>query len=364
MKKNIKAIGTGTLISIMLVIAALIPISFFTYNALNQQKEQVGMKACQLSILNAANQKKFTSGKVYTPLNCQRNKLGELVIRKKDVVGPDDKINQRAASKIIAETMAECWQMIGEGKRDPFSNWDSEGSYCMICKTIRFDDDLKEYFKESLTDKKVLKKRGEDAFILSPIPYMMQEKNKWRENNQNYFEYIYGVSPREASKIFTKEDIDKMNSTFVDEGTMIMLKLYKFNDKDAIATIATWGAAIVGVVLLVVGVVLTFTGVGAAVGVPLSSGGATLLKIAGVSLAVGSVLLATSGVNLIGVTFFDPVNLNPMSECTECNGIGSIKLVPPTFNLRQEWQVTYPEEITGTDEEIVESGPYCKHLIN
>ena len=360
MKKTAKKSQIGTLTAIILTLLVLVPVTFFAYQSINQQKKGVGMEACSLSILKASEQKRIIGGDVFTPLNCKRGDIGDLIIKKKDIVGTDDKINQNAASKIIADNMAKCWQMIGEGKRDPFSNWGEEGSYCLVCKTIRFDEELKKYYRETFTDKDKQKKRGKDGVITSPIPYLLDKDNKWN-NGKNYFEYIYNT--KDAEKIFSKEDIGKMNSMILADGSLIMIKLYKHSDKDTIAAIATWGALIAGAILIVVGVALSLTGAGAIVGVPLSGIGVTLFKVGAVTAVAGGILMIASGITFAGVAMFDPVNLNPFSECTECNGIGSLKLIPAEFDLRQDIKITYPKELTK-GKEITEEGAYCDHLVN
>lgn len=356
MMKNNKGVGMGMLVAIILTIAALVPVTFFTVKYAASQRSGIGMRECQISILKAAQEKKISGGNVFSRLHCQRDNLGDLVIKKEDVI--DEKtemIDQDKASRIIADAMASCWQMVGEGKIDPFSNWEKEGSYCMICKTIRFDEELKKYYKESLTDKDKLDKRGEKSFITSPIPYMIKPGNRWLFNQKNYFEYIYGV--KDPNQVFSEEEIDSMEKMIVTDNSVIMLKMYKHNDKDSLATLASYGALILGGLMVIAGGVLIFTGVGFVIGIPLGAAGKYLMAIGGVSLLLSA---GTFG----GILIFDPVNLNPFSECEDCNGIGSLKIIPAEFDLRQEVTVTYPAPITRGGEEIVEQGAYCDHLIN
>ena len=61
----------------------------------------------------------------------------------------DEKVEIDAEDKdeiinAIADEVADCWWMFGEGKLDIGSFWDFKGVHCPICTTIKFDEKLEE----------------------------------------------------------------------------------------------------------------------------------------------------------------------------------------------------------------------------
>ncbi|MBR9691286.1 hypothetical protein GOV06_00710 [Candidatus Woesearchaeota archaeon] len=351
----------STLAMIIIVVASALVIGAVIYRLTKDAGCKTNIEACRFSILLAAESKRAPkpfAGEPYSAIKCPRDELCDLTIKKKDIV-EDGLINQDKAHKLIADAMAECWYMVGEGKIDPFSYWDTGGqSYCLVCKTIKFDDALLKYYKETLTKGKIAEKRGKNGVILSPIPYML--KKEYRKG-ETYFEYIY----HEKGHGFSQEDIKKMNENFLVPESQIIVKLYRPKDMSTWTVIATWGVIIAGVVITIVGVVLTLTGVGAIIGTPLTGAGIALAKIGIAAVAVGATISIIGGIGLTGVCIWDPVYLNPFSECAECKGIGSMKLIPPDFDLYQEVKIDYGEvEVGGEVKEVIEEGPYCGLLIN
>jgi len=354
MRKNKKsAIEVSTLVLYIILVATSLVLvgGVIAYSKL--ATKDVRKRACEWDIMKAALSKKvpdiekfFTTGHRQTLLtNCRRDKLGDLVIRYGDVV-ENGIVNQDKAHKIIADEIVECWNMVGAGARDPFSNWENDDtSYCMICTTIKFDEKLQNYYIDSLSDEKIHKKRKENGVILHPIPWMV--KNEYKKG-ESYYEFVYKSEPK-----FTNEELNEMEKYFITEDTIIMLKLFKYEDKDMWEAIASWGVIILGAVIFVVGLALTLTGVGAVVGIP--------MKVMAVIMIGGVAVSAAGGIVLTGVAIFDPVNVNPFSECEECNGVGSIKIIPPQFNLATEVKIKYPD-VKG--KEILEEGPYCSIIVN
>ncbi|MBU0628757.1 MAG: hypothetical protein KKC75_06210 [Nanoarchaeota archaeon] len=360
-KKKRSAIEASTLVLYILLVAVTLSLVGATVYYIKLGSQDIRKRACEWDIVKAALSKKLpdaanflTLGNRQTSLtNCRRDKLGDLVIKYDDVV-EKGLINQDKTSKIIADEMVECWKMVGEGKIDPFSNWKNmDTSYCMLCTTIKFDKKLGEYYLESLTNKEVYEKRKEKGVILSPIKWMTTHEYS---KGQSYYEYIYHSEPK-----FTNKDLGDMDKQFLIEDTAILLKLYKFEDKNIWKTIVSWGPIIVGALLIALGATLSFTGLGAVIGVPLTTMGVKI-SIAGVAITAGVVLMVSGGVALAGVWIFDPVSVNPYSECQECNGIGSIKIIPPVFDLSTHVQIKYPK--TEDRKEITENGPYCDIIVN
>lgn len=314
-KKGLMASTLAKLILILFIAAILI---FFVGKVTLFGKERSDIEACRLSILFAAKSKVVGAGKtLISDLKCEPQ---ELTIKYRDVV-EKGKINQDQAHKIIADAMAECWYMVGEGKLDPFSNWDTKGqSYCLICKTIKFDDKLKKYYK----------KEGNE-FITSPIPYL---KDNYFKKDQTYFEYLYKTKPE-----FSQEEITKFGKLALLDNSIILIMMHKYESKSTFWHIARIA---IPLLLLLVGVGLILTGVGAIGGFALIGG----LKLLVVGAVIGS----------IGIVAFIPLATDSFSECPECEAVGGVAIVPPTIELTETFRAT----VEGKVEEI----PLCSILVN
>ncbi len=322
-----KTAEVSALAAIIIVLASAILIGGVVYKLAIEGKALSDIEKCRLSILAAATTKSAPSvgekvpvpktGTHYIPIRCTRGKLGDVVLKKEDIV-ENSVINQDKAHKIIADAMAECWWMVGEGKLDPFSNWQDKGkSYCLMCKKITFDDELREYYDKSLTDPTTVSQRGMAGTITSPIPYLKDHDYK---EGLSYWSYLYKTAPA-----FSQEELNKMGDSFVSEGSNIIIVMHKFNQK-------WWGWYVLGTlgagILIIGGALLTKTGVGAIIGVPMLMAG---LKI----LAIGTVAAA------ITVATFVPLTMNAFKDCPECNAVGGVALVPEKMDLNQQIPIEY-----------------------
>ncbi|MDO8528872.1 MAG: hypothetical protein Q7S06_03200 [Nanoarchaeota archaeon] len=81
--------------------------------------------------------------------------------------------NKDEIYKAIAEEMANCWWMFGEGKLD-------YGAGCSICSQIDFDDKIEEKYKDGLSYKEFLDSLAKPMNV--------------QKSNDNYLYYLYGVS--------------------------------------------------------------------------------------------------------------------------------------------------------------------------
>jgi len=321
-----KGLAETTLVILVLTMIGAGVLGGFTYKYVKSQQEHEPEEICKLSIFKAAQLKKVTGGEQLSPLDCERM---DLTITKDDIV-EDDKINQERASFMLAQGMKRCWDMVGNGRMDPFSNWDTaEQSYCLICKNIKFDSDLKSFLAESAENPKVAQRRGDGAFIKSPIPYLQTTTVPGRD--ETYWRYFYNTDPR-----LSQQDITKVGAQMVGEDSVMLVNMYKTEEK---STFLQAAAVAGGVVLVVGGGLLAATGVGAVIGVP-------LIKV-GAGLAVAGV---------IAYVTFVPLVENAFAECKECNGIGGLALIPPGFDLNQKFSAN----VKGSQKEI----PFCTTLVN
>ena len=355
MKKK-SAIEVSTLVLYIILISTTLTLAGAVTLYTRLASKDLKKRACEWDILKATLSKDvFNPEKLGTKghrmlaiKNCRRDKLGNLEIKYKDVV-EDGLINQEKASKMIADEIAACWVMVGQGLRDPFTNWDNDDSaYCMMCSTIKFGKKLQDYYRDSLGDKKIGKKRGDKGLIQHPIPWMTE--NEYKKTGKTYYEFVYKTKPQ-----YNTQELIDMEKQFVTEDTAILLKLYKYKDKDTWTVIARAGTIIVGLIMFTVGVLLTATFVGSIIGVPLKVG--AIILIGGVAVTIGGTAAWQAG-----IAMFDPVNVNPYSECEECQGVGSIKIIPPQFDISQKVIIEYP--LNNGEDKIREEGPYCKIVVN
>ena len=108
------------------------------------------------------------------------------VIKEIDLDKKDENGNSLAKDEVlkaIAEEMADCWWMFGEGKVN-YVGKDIKGTHCAICSVVKFDNVI----QESLI--------YEDLFS-----YLEKAK---KDNSQTYLQYLFGISK-------SKEFADKSN---------------------------------------------------------------------------------------------------------------------------------------------------------
>jgi hypothetical protein len=322
-----KGLAETTLVILVLTMIGAGVLGGFTYKYVKSQQEHAPEEVCKLSIFKAAQLKKVSGGKQLSPLDCERT---DLIITKDDIV-EDGKINQERASFLLAQGMKRCWDMVGNGRMDPFSNWNNpDQSYCLICKNIKFDEPLKKFLAESENDLGVARKRGDGAFVLSPIPYIQQTTVPGRD--ETYWRYFYKSDPR-----LSQQDFAKINAPqAVKEDSVILVNMYKIKAKSELLQIA---AAAGGVVLVIGGFALAATGVGAVIGVPL--------------IKIGAGLTAAG---VVAYLVFVPLIVDSYAECRECNGVGGIAIVPPGMDFNQK----IPVAVGGEVKQV----PICTTLVN
>ena len=142
-----KGLEQGVIIGIIIALigAAIIFLFFRTLSP----KEIVDKETCKLSVLlrNTPSADQPVTGesafKKIFPLKC---KTQDILIDSKE---------SEDAEKRVANAMYDCWDMLGEGKLDPFlEGWLKEfgivpaKSACVICSTIKFSNRAQQNYKE------------------------------------------------------------------------------------------------------------------------------------------------------------------------------------------------------------------------
>ena len=93
--------------------------------------------------------------------------------------------NQEEVYEVLAEELADCWWMFGEGKID-YVGKDMVGKvYCSICSQIAFDNSLEDIFPEGEIDKEAV--------------YEYMGANDYSED-ETYLNYLYDTNDLEELK--------------------------------------------------------------------------------------------------------------------------------------------------------------------
>jgi len=133
------------LISLILGVMVLALSLYFIYHEYFTE-DDLNWEQCRESILLRANLPETelfkvidVSSKDFLPLKCQTQVIN---IDYEDV----DKIEEK-----IAETMAGCWYLVGEGYYKFFASDSSDiDTRCLVCARIHLDSEVEEYYKNNL----------------------------------------------------------------------------------------------------------------------------------------------------------------------------------------------------------------------
>ncbi len=163
---------------------------------------------------------------------------------------------------VIAESMYDCNQILGEGKLDFLPHDFEDNDYCLVCNRIVLDKKARELVKE----------------ISYPEIYSYLEK-KQTSNGKSYLEYIYpGWTDSATSKlVFEKMKMESNDETLknldyenwamnmeFEEGYIIMAEMSPKGTRDKWLKI---GATVAIAAIGVVSVATIFTGVGPTLGI-------------------------------------------------------------------------------------------------
>lgn len=106
------------------------------------------------------------------------------------VTGDVDASNKDEVLKAIADEMADCWWMFGEGKVDYVGKPLGGNPRCAVCSRIKFDEEVQKSIKQ-ITYREL-------------YDYMKAHQSS-HDTAQSYLKYLYGVSSMESSNTETKD---------------------------------------------------------------------------------------------------------------------------------------------------------------
>ena len=170
---------------------------------------------------------------------------------------PEDiKKNKEAIMEVIADEMADCWWMFGEGKIDYIETGLTKGNYCSICSQILFDDSLKEINVGSEIEIKNIK----EGIISKDKLYDYLAIKKMPRKDINYAEYFFGTNDIEKIKKRSVEEKKASTFGYIKVGEQYFVVMGIINEVSilswagagaAAGSIAAGGLAVVGTVFFV-----------------------------------------------------------------------------------------------------------------
>ena len=176
MKSKQAELSTQQIVLIIILIASFIVILFFLFRlGIGEESEE---QLCRNSVLQKASV--FSEA----PLQCYR----DYVCITKDgscegLIKPE-KIKVKSLDEVygtLANEMADCWGIFGEGKVDYVGTDFTKNNYCSICSQIYFDDSLENL--EGVKDKKISKDELYDYLT-----------NNEYSKDQTYSQYLFGTN--------------------------------------------------------------------------------------------------------------------------------------------------------------------------
>jgi len=192
-KKGVTVQSTLIILIILIISAALL---FFILGGIPFQSTS-SKEACRQSVLMRSRSILGTHPtQGFYPLNCETEKI-EISTRNEEIIKRD-----------IANTMYDCWSILGEGKLDFFSEseWRDIGFFgtskarCVICARINFD--------------KSLKSKPEEFDILRYF-----DETKVPDKNYTYMEYF---SERAGTHLTPEVRVDELTKTDQDLAVVYM----------------------------------------------------------------------------------------------------------------------------------------------
>ena len=163
--------------------------------------------------------------------------------------------------KILADEMADCWWMFGEGKVNYVGSDFSHNNYCSICSQVVFDNSLKKI------------KEIKNGKISKDELYEYLSETNMGEEKITYSEYLLGTNDIKSIKqeFFEKKGVDSFGSIEIDKPYFVVMGI-----TSGIGNTYKWiggGAIVLGVITFpitsvptAVGAILVGSGIMSGVG--------------------------------------------------------------------------------------------------
>lgn len=149
---------TEQIVVLIILIASFAVILFFLLKAdlFGQSSDDI----CHNSVVARGNIDRISGTAADSiPLDCQRDYVCLTADKSCEEMQKPDLVKVKTKDdvyKALADEMADCWWMFGEGKIDYTGTDFVSNMYCSICDQVKFDDSVKEIFPNEEFDKKEL----------------------------------------------------------------------------------------------------------------------------------------------------------------------------------------------------------------
>jgi len=177
-------------VALVLILAAGIILILITSGMIQWFKGFFMGESCQASILKASELRvPVTEERLLPNIDCPVSKI---LIKLDDVKTKDNKINDTKVKRRIADEIYKCWDKTGRGKLDPYSSYDKDEKYCLICSEINFD-------------KTFLDQQKKENYQLRDLTVWMAT-NTITGQKMTYYKAIYG-------REITQEELEKIRES-------------------------------------------------------------------------------------------------------------------------------------------------------
>jgi hypothetical protein len=158
--------------------------------------------------------------------------------------------------KVLADKMADCWWMFGEGKLNYVGNTFLSQLYCSICSQVAFDNSLDGIFTNGEIDKK-------DFYNYLSVTSI---SNK----DISYLDYLMGLKNSQTIEDALKENDPNLSFGKINIGKQYSIVMGIFSE----VGVGTWIATGVGAGIFIAGITIVTGGVGTAPAIILIGSGA------------------------------------------------------------------------------------------
>ncbi len=313
LKRKQAALTTRQIVILTILIISFIIILFLIFR-LNVPETTV-KEICHNSVI-LKGKSLFPAG---VSLDCHTEYICISKTNKCDKIDNPDEIivveEKEEVYKVIADKMADCWWMFGEGTINYAGSEKVPDFYCSICNQIYFDSSVKEIFD------------GSDTFSQKKL-YDYIVANKVPGKDIEYDEYLYGLNFSDSNQILElfepePENVDSFEFMDINLDRAHLIIMGMTNDVSTLGWVVTGAIATAAVAAGVVAIVASAGSASpiviAAVGAILTSSKAILIAAAG-----GAVFGGITSVAFSGLEYLRPIIIEKDSKAfntIECDHI-------------------------------------------
>ncbi|NOZ80549.1 MAG: hypothetical protein GXP63_02655 [DPANN group archaeon] len=213
-----KALSTFTVLLVILLLsfAIYVPILGKSLNTISRASDKAACKRGIFLTYLGKSVNPLGSNTFYS-VDC---KPGEVIL---DTKGTNNVLNKERtaidtdkANKLVADAMAQCWDTVGAGKYDPFSDWNlKDRPICFYCDTIWFDKSLLPYL------------RSMEKPEIAGLERYLTGHNGPFDKDHSYWQYLYKQDPKKADFSNARKGTEQE----VKDGSQIILQMVKLQTK-------------------------------------------------------------------------------------------------------------------------------------